>query len=214
MKTKREVLAAFLLELRSQGITDHRLMSAFEAIPRRNFVPVIHISEAYARGQMPIECGQTMTAVDMVARVLAASDIQQKQRVLEIGSGTGYQTALISQLAEKVVSLERFRTLKEKAQSRLTQLEISNVILKLQDGSKADEDLGIHDRIIANCAFDDIPRKFADNLAINGIMVAPVGPADGVQIMKKFTKIGVRMQVEDLFEVRTQPFIAGVAKAI
>jgi len=214
MKTKREVLAAFLLELRSQGITDHRLMSAFEAIPRRNFVPVIHISEAYARGQMPIECGQTMTAVDMVARVLAASDIQQKQRVLEIGSGTGYQTALISQLAEKVVSLERFRTLKEKAQSRLTQLEISNVILKLQDGSKADEDLGIHDRIIANCAFDDIPRKFADNLAINGIMVAPVGPADGVQIMKKFTKIGVRMQVEDLFEVRTQPFIADVAKAI
>jgi len=152
--------------------------------------------------------------VDMVARVLAASDIQQKQRVLEIGSGTGYQTALISQLAEKVVSLERFRTLKEKAQSRLTQLEISNVILKLQDGSKADEDLGIHDRIIANCAFDDIPRKFADNLAINGIMVAPVGPADGVQIMKKFTKIGVRMQVEDLFEVRTQPFIADVAKAI
>jgi len=214
MKTKREVLAAFLLDLRSQGITEHRLMSAFEAIPRRNFVPVIHISEAYVRGQMPIECGQTMTAVDMVAKVLSIANIQAKQRVLEIGSGTGYQTALISQLAEKVVSLERYRTLKEKAQTRLGQLNITNVIMKLQDGSEAGAELGVHDRIIANCAFEEIPRKYADNLAINGIMVAPVGPPDGVQMMKKFTKIGVRLQVEDLFEVRMQPFINDVAKAI
>ena len=214
MNDNREALAAFLLRLRSVGITDHRLLSAFEAVPRRYFVPVIHITEAYARGQMPIECGQIMTSADMVARVLAATEVDATHRVLELGTGTGYQAALLGKLCTKVVSVERFRTLHEKATQRLEQLGISNVIAKLSDGSVSDPELGIHDRIVANCAFEDLPREYLDNLASNGIMIAPIGPADGEQVVRKFTKIGSRFQVEDLFKVRMQPFLKGVSRAI
>lgn len=210
----REDLAKFLLRLRSRGITDHRLLSAFEQIPRRNFVPVIHITEAYAPGQMPIECGQSMTAVSMVARVLSALDVEPGHRVLELGTGTGYQAALLSVLAEKVVSVERYRTLHEKAQSRLAQLGIENAIVKLMDGSFGGTELGINDRILCNFAFEDIPRDYIDNLASNGVMLAPIGPANEVQAYKRITKIGSRLQVEDLFPVRMQHAVKGISKAI
>lgn len=214
MSNDREDLAKFLLQLRSSGITDHRLLSAFEAIPRRNFVPVIHVNEAYARGQMPIECGQTMTAANMVAKILASLNVDARHRVLELGTGTGYQTALLSKLGEKIVSLERYRTLHEKAEGRIEQLGIENVILKLMDGSTAGKEFAISDRIIANFAFPDIPRHFIDNIAANGVMIAPVGPENDIQIMKKFTKVGSRLQVEDLFEIRTQHFIPGLSRSI
>jgi len=210
----REALAKFLLRLRSRGITEHRLLSAFEKVPRKNFVPIIHITEAYAPGQMPIECGQSMTAVSMVAKILDTLSIEKGNRVLELGTGTGYQTALMSILAEKVVSVERFRTLHEKAKTRLSQLGLKNVMLNFSDGSAGTAELGVSDRIISNFSFPEIPREFIDNLAANGIMIAPVGPAEDVQVMKKFTKIGTRFQVEDLFQVRMQPAIKGVSKAI
>ncbi|MEO1141825.1 MAG: protein-L-isoaspartate(D-aspartate) O-methyltransferase [Pseudomonadota bacterium] len=210
----REALAAFLLRLRSKGITDHRLLSAFEEVPRRNFVPVIHITEAYAKGQMPIECGQSMTAVSRVAQVLSALEVQEEHRVLELGTGTGYQAALLGKLANKVLSVERFRTLQDKASNRLKQLGMENVIVKLMDGSEAQIDMGLSDRIVANFAFPEIPRKFIDNLASNGVMLAAVGDEGEQQVMKKFTKIGSRFQVEDLFPVRMQMMIPGIAKAI
>lgn len=210
----REALAQFILRLRSKGITDHRLLSAFEDVPRRNFVPAIHISEAYARGLMPIECGQSMTAVSMVAKVLSALEVDREHRVLELGAGTGYQTALLAKLSLKVLSVERYRTLHEKAASRLSQLGIDNVLIKLLDGSNGNAELGIHDRIISNFAFEDLPRDFIDNIAANGVMIAPVGSAEGVQVMKKFVKVGSRLQVEDLFTVRMQPAIQGISRAI
>ena len=210
----REALAEFLLRLRSNGITDHRLLTAFEDVPRRNFVPIIHVTEAYARGQMPIECGQTMTAVSMVAKILSALEVEASHRVLELGTGTGYQAALLGRLATKLLSVERFRTLHDKAKDRLSQLKIENVYVKLLDGSIAATEFGISDRIVSNFSFPEIPKSFIENLALNGIMIAPIGEPDGVQIMKKFTKIGSRFHSEDLFPIRTQPFISGISKAI
>ncbi|MGI9353216.1 MAG: protein-L-isoaspartate(D-aspartate) O-methyltransferase [Rhizobiaceae bacterium] len=210
----RETLAKFLLQLRSKGITDHRLLSAFEKIPRKNFVPIIHITEAYAPGLMPIECGQSMTSISMVARVLAELDLQTGHRVLELGTGTGYQAALMAVLAEKVTTVERYRTLHDKASGRLTQLGLDNVIAKLLDGSAGGRELSINDRIVANFAFEEIPRDYIDNLASNGVMIAPVGPVGEVQMMKKLTKIGSRLQVEDLFPIRTQHAIRRVSRAI
>jgi protein-L-isoaspartate(D-aspartate) O-methyltransferase len=210
----REALAEFLLRLRSSGITDHRLLTAFEDIPRRNFVPVIHVTEAYARGQMPIECGQSMTAVSMVAKVLAALEVDASHRVLELGTGTGYQAALLGRLATKVVSVERFRTLFDKAKDRLTQLRIENVFVKLIDGSQASAELGLSDRIVSNFAFPEVPKSFIDNLASNGVMIAPIGEPGELQIMKRLTKVGSRFHSEDLFPVRTQPYISGISKAI
>jgi len=213
-KNDREGLAAFLLRLRSAGITDKGLLNAFEAVPRRNFVPIIHVNDAYARGQMPIECGQSMTAVTMVAKILALLDVRKDHKVLELGTGTGYQTAVLAHLSGKVASVERFRTLHDKARQRLSQLQINNARLILGDGSKGTRELDIHDRIVANCAFKEPPREFIDNIAANGIMIAPVGEPGEPQVMQRFIKIGSRLQVEDLFEVRTQPFLPGVSKAI
>lgn len=210
----RETLAEFLLRLRSNGITDHRLLTAFEDVPRRNFVPVIHVTEAYARGQMPIECGQSMTAVSMVAKVLSALEVDATHRVLELGTGTGYQAALLGRLATKVVSVERFRTLFDKSKDRLAQLRIENVFVKLIDGSRASAELGLSDRIVSNFAFPEIPKPFIENLASNGVMIAPIGEPGELQIMKRLTKIGSRFHSEDLFPVRTQPYISGISKAI
>lgn len=210
----REALAEFLLRLRTSGITDHRLLTAFEDIPRRNFVPVIHVTEAYARGQMPIECGQSMTAVSMVAKVLAALEVDASHRVLELGTGTGYQAALLGRLATKVVSVERFRTLFDKSKDRLTQLRIENVFVKLIDGSQSSAELGLSDRIVSNFAFPEIPKSFIENLASNGVMIVPIGEPGELQIMKRLTKVGSRFHSEDLFPVRTQPYISGISKAI
>ncbi len=210
----REALAEFLLRLRSNGITDHRLLTAFEDVPRRNFVPVIQVTEAYARGQMPIECGQSMTGVSMVAKVLSALQVDATHRVLELGTGTGYQAALLGRLATKVISVERFRTLHEKARDRLEQLRIDNVYIKLMDGSSATTELGLSDRIISNFAFPEVPKPFIENLASNGVMIVPIGQPGEVQMMKRLTKIGSRFQSEDLFPIRTQPFIPGISKAI
>lgn len=213
-KDNREALAEFLLRLRSNGITEHRLLTAFEDVPRRNFVPVIHVTEAYARGQMPIECGQSMTSVGMVAKILSALEIESTHRVLELGTGTGYQSALMGRLASKVISVERYRTLHDKAKDRLAQLKFDNVFLKLLDGSVAAAEMGTNDRIVSNFAFPEVPKAFIDNLAANGVMIVPIGEPDGLQMLKKLTKIGARFHSVDLFPVRTQPFIPGLSKAI
>ena len=214
MGDDREALAAFLLQVRSGGVTDHRVLTAFEEIPRRNFVPVIHITEAYTTGQLPIECGQTMPSATQVARIVSALDVKPDHRVLELGTGTGYQAAILGKLGGKVVTLERFRTLHQKAVTRISNLGLENVVSKLMDGSNPDAGLGMHDRIVSNCAFEDIPREFLDNLASNGIMIAPVGDGAGEQMIKKFTKVGSRFEAEDLFPVRMQPFLTGVSLAI
>lgn len=210
----REALAEFLLRLRSNGITDHRLLTAFEDIPRRNFVPIIHVKEAYARGQMPIECGQSMTAVSMVANVLSALQVEASHRVLELGTGTGYQSALLGKLATKVITVERFRTLHDKAKDRLAQLKIENVFVKLLDASQPAAELGLSDRIVSNFAFPEVPKAFIDNLSSNGVMIVPIGQEGEVQMMKRLTKVGSRFHQEDLFPIRTQPYISGVSKAI
>lgn len=212
MKSRREAIAGMLLRLRAMGLS-HRLMKAIETVPRQNFVPVMHLDESYARGQLPIECGQTMTGPDQVARTLQELDVHENHRVLEIGTGTGYQAALLGVLAAKVTSLERFRTLVDKARLRLSALGIANVDIRLADGREGLPGLTF-DRIVVNCAYPDLPRDFIEQLASEGVLIAPIGPPDGVQTMKKFTKVGSRFEVADLYEVRMQAFVAGVSEAI
>ncbi len=190
-----------------------RLFKAFEAVPRQNFVPIIFLDDCYASGSFPIECGQIMTSADQVARTLLALEIDGKNRVLEIGTGSGYQTALLSHLALKVTSLDRFRTLVEKAKTRLDGLKITNVLVFHGDGRQGVEN-ALFDRILLNGSVPEVPKHLIDQVASNGIIIAPVGPGDGVQMMTKMTKIGSRFQIEDLFEVRMQPLKAGVAKSI
>ena len=212
-KSKKEAVASLLLRLRVAGILDPALFQAFEAVSRQNFVPLIFLEESYARGTFPIECGQIMTSADQLAKVLLALEVTKKHRVLEIGTGTGYQTALLSHLGGKVMSLDRYRTLVEKARHRLEILKITNVIIEHKDGVEGVEN-ALFDRIILNASVADVPTHFLEQLASNGIMIAPVGPGDGVQTMTKMTKVGSRFQYEKLFDVRMQPLMEGVSTAI
>lgn len=210
---KREAVAGLLLRLRQSGIMDQRLFKAFEAVPRQNFVPIVFFEDCYARGSFPIECGQIMTSADQVARTLLAAEIGARHRVLEIGTGSGYQAALIAQLAQKVTSLDRFRTLVEKAKTRLDNLKISNVLVSHADGRDGLPN-ALFDRIIINGAVQELPKHLIDQVASNGVILAPVGPGDGVQKMMRMEKIGSRFQNDELFETRMQPLLPGLAKAI
>lgn len=212
MKDRREAILGLLLRLRAMGLP-HPLMSAFEAVPRQNFAPVMHLDDSYGSGHLPIECGQTMTSPDLVARILMALDIEAGSRVLEIGTGTGYQAALMGKMAERVVSLERWHTLSEKARMRLGAIEMDHVRVELADG-KPGKPGDIFDRIIANCAFAEIPRHFLDQLSVNGVAIVPVGPPDGPQMLTRLVKVGSRFEASDLFTVRMQPLGEGVARAI
>jgi protein-L-isoaspartate(D-aspartate) O-methyltransferase len=212
LKDRREAILGLLLRLRAMGLP-HRLMAAFEAIPRQNFAPVMHLDDSYGRGQLPIECGQNMTSPDLMARILMILNVEEGQRVLELGTGTGYQTALLSKMAGKVISFERWHTLADKARSRLAAIEIDNAQVELADGRHGKPG-DLFDRIIANCAYPDLPRHFVDQLTTNGIAIAPIGPPDGEQMLVKFTKVGSRFEAANLFPVRMQPFCEGVARAI
>lgn len=210
---RREAVASLLLRLRTAGIMEPRLFAAFEAVPRQNFVPIIHLDESYARGSFPIECGQTMTAADQVARTLLALEVGEKHRVLEVGTGSGYQTALLCQLGDRVTTLERFRTLADKARTRLENLKISNVVVTHADGRNGVPG-ALFDRIVVNGSMEEAPRHLIDQLASNGLLIAPVGPPDDEQMLTLMTKIGSRFQVEKLFPVRMQPLAEGVSRAI
>ena len=212
MKDRREAIAGMLLRLRAIGLP-LELMKAFEAVPRQNFVPVLHLDESYGTGQLPIECGQTMPSPDQLAHTLRELDIEKNHRVLEIGTGTGYQAALLGQLASKVTSLERYRTLVEKAVLRISTLGYENITVTLADGMQGQPDQ-LFDRIIANCAYAELPRFFLDQLTTGGIVIAPVGPANERQKMMKLVKVGSRFEASSLFEVRMQPFATGVSQAI
>ena len=209
---RREAIAGLLLRLRAMNLP-HELMAAFEAVPRQNFVPVMHLDASYGPGQLPIECGQIMGSADMIARVLRHLEVGKDHRVLEIGTGTGYQAAILGKMAAKVTSLERWHTLVDKARQRLKALELDNAVVELADGRDGRPG-EMFDRIVSNCAFDDIPRHFLDQLAAGGMAIAPVGPADGQQVMRKMVKVGARFEVHDLHNVRQLPFVPGVALAV
>ena len=192
---------------------DKRLFKAFEAVPRQNFVPLIYLDDSYSRGAFPIECGQIMTSGDQVAKTLLALEPEDKHRVLEIGTGTGYQTALMSHLAAKITSIERYRTLADKARTRLETLSISNVHITHGDGRDGVPG-SLFDRIIINGALLEAPKALSDQLASNGRIIVPIGPADGVQKLTRLVKVGSRINVEELFDVRMQPLEKGMSKAI
>lgn len=210
----REKFAAFLLRMRARGIVARDLISAFEAIPRRNFVPAQWHADAWSDRMLPIACGEAIEGIDLQAVALQALDLAGGHRVLEIGTGSGYTTALIGRLAARVLSIDRYATLVGDAEQRLEALGIANAFIRKADGSNGMAADGPFDRIIVWAAFETLPRTIVDQLSTGGIMVAPIGPGDDVQHFAKLTKVGSRFEREDFAMVRLQPLIAGVAQAI
>ncbi len=210
----REGFAAFLLRLRGKGIVHKELIAAFEATPRRDFVPERWHGVTWAEGMIPIECGEAIEGVDLQAHVIGALSIEPGHRVLEIGTGSGYSASVMARLAARVVTVERFKTLAEQARGRFETLGIGNAFVRHADGSPGLPAEGPFDRIVVWAAFESLPRHFVDQLSSSGVMIAPLGPGEGEQALTRMTKIGSRFEREDIGVVRLQPMSSSLAAVL
>ncbi|ODT31150.1 MAG: protein-L-isoaspartate O-methyltransferase [Kaistia sp. SCN 65-12] len=211
---EREGFAAFLLRLRGKGTAPKALIAAFEATPRAGFVSGHYHAVAWSERMLPIECGEALEGADVQAAVIAALAIEPGSRVLEIGTGSGYTAAVMARLAGRVVTIDRYRTLADQARQRFEALGIANAIARQADGSNGLPGEGPFDRIVAWAAFDSLPRFLLDQLSSGGIVIAPIGPEEGEQVLAKLTKVGSRFEREDIGTVRLQPILPGVAAVL
>jgi protein-L-isoaspartate(D-aspartate) O-methyltransferase len=209
----REGFAAFLLRLRGKGTAPKALVAAFEATPRGGFLAGQYHSLAWSDRMLPIECGEAIEGADLQAAVIAALAIEPGNRVLEIGTGSGFSAAVMARLAGRVVTVDRYKSLVEQARQRFEALGITNVVARQFDGANGLND-GPFDRIVVWAAFDSLPRFLLDQLSSGGIVIAPIGPEEGEQVLAKLTKVGSRFEREDIGVVRLQPILPGVASKL
>lgn len=201
----------FLLALRQRGISDRSVLRAMDEVPRQRFVEAGFEEAAYADRALPIACGQSISQPFVVAYMTERLELRPHHRVLEIGTGSGYQAAVLAQLAREIVSVERFRTLADRARARLEALAIENVEVVAADGVSGWPDRAPYDRIMVTAAADTVPERLVEQLAEGGIMVLPLGPSDGEQHLIKLTKSETKLSRETLIAVRFVPLLPGRA---
>jgi|SRR5665213_2135545 len=204
----------FMLTLRRRGISDKAVLRAMDEVPREHFVETRFADQAYADNAMPIACGQTISQPYVVAYMTEQLAVRGNHRVLEVGTGSGYQAAVLSRLAREVVSLERYRTLANAARTRLKTLGYANVEVLLGDGLGGEPLRAPFDRIIVTAAAESIPPALTAQLAEGGIMILPLGPHGGAQELVKLTKTGQGLAQETLIAVRFVPLLSGQAKEL
>jgi protein-L-isoaspartate(D-aspartate) O-methyltransferase len=199
-----------IMGLRRAGVTDSNVLNALERIPREAFVlPHFH-DQAYEDQALPIAQGQTISQPQIVAMMTEALRVTKSHKVLEIGTGSGYQTAVLSKLARRVYTIERWKTLLDEAEGRFKHLRIHNVTSKCADGSKGWKEQAPFDRIIVTAAAAEMPQTLADQLAVDGIMVLPLGAERGEQVLERVTKLADgSLKREVLADVRFVPLVSG-----
>ena len=204
----------FLLTLRRRGIGDHAVLRAMDEVPRGQFVGADFAESAYADQALPIECGQTISQPYVVAYMTEQLALRPHHRVLEVGTGSGYQAAVLSRLVREVVSIERYRTLAEQARARLQALGYDNVEVVTGDGFAGVPAKAPYDRIVVTAAAEHLPQTLMDQLADDGVMVLPVGPHGGSQHIIKLTKSQTGITRENLIAVRFVPLLPGKAQEL
>ena len=204
----------FMLALRQRGISDQSVLRAMDEVPREHFVDARYVDTAYADHAMPIACGQTISQPYIVAYMTEQLVVRSNHRVLEIGTGSGYQAAVLSRLAREVVSVERYRTLANAARTRLKTLGYNNVDVVLGDGFAGEPSRAPYDRIIVTAAAERVPDALMAQLAEDGIMIMPLGLHDGPQQLIRLTKSKHGLQRDNLIAVRFVPLLPGQAKEL
>ena len=211
---EKEGFAGLFLRLRAEGLADKAVLTALEQTPRTLFLSAAYSDAAYQDRLVPIDCGGFAESADLVTRLIAAMTIEPGHRVLDVGTGSGFLAAVAARLAERVVTVDRYKTLVQLAQQRFAHLGLGNIVSRQADGLKGMNGEGNFDRVIATCAFDGMPRQFVDQLASGGVMLAPILQENGRAKMVRLTKIGSRFEREDLFDVPYRAFIPGLAAAL
>ena len=204
----------FLLSLRRRGISDAAVLRAIDAVPREKFVLPEFSDAAYADQAMPIACGQTISQPYVVAYMTERLELTREHRVLEVGTGSGYQAAVLSQLVGEVITVERYRTLAERARETLADLGYDNVTVIVGDGLNGVPEHAPYDRIIVTAAAESIPQTLVDELAEGGLMVLPLGEHDGPQRIVKLTRGKEGVTRQDLIWVRFVPLLPGQAREL
>ena len=204
----------FQLTLRRRGISNQAVLRAMEEVPREAFVEEADRHDAYRDSALGIACGQTISQPFVVAYMTEQLKLSKNHRVLEIGTGSGYQAAVLSRLAAHVVSIERFRTLADSARQRLKALGYHNVEVILGDGFAVPEKLGQFDRIIVTAAMTKLPDELLRRLERDGILIAPVGPHHGVQTLVRAVRTETGFDRKELVDVRFVPALPGIAQQL
>lgn len=204
----------FLLNLRRRGIMDQAVLRAMDEVPRARFVPAEFARQANADQALPIACGQTISQPYVVAYMTEQLGVRPHHRVLEVGTGSGYQAAVLSRLARKVVSIERYRTLADSARGRLAALGYDNVAVVVGDGFAGVPGKAPFDRILVTAAAETLPQTLLDQLADDGVMLLPLGSHQASQHIVKLTKSQTGIAREQLIPVRFVPLMAGLAQEL
>jgi protein-L-isoaspartate(D-aspartate) O-methyltransferase len=204
----------FLLTLRRRGIADAAVLRAMDEVPRERFVAREMAGNAYADHALPIDCGQTISQPYVVAYMTEQLGVLPHHRVLEVGTGSGYQAAVLSRLAREVVSIERYRTLAEQARGRLHDLGYDNAEVIVGDGLAGVPDRAPFDRILVTAAAADVPQALVEQLGEGGVMMLPLGPHEGPQYIVKLTRTPSELKRETLIGVRFVPLLPGQAREL
>ena len=204
----------FQLSLRRRGISDQSVLKAMDDVPRDRFVVAADRHEAWRDTALGIACGQTISQPFVVAYMTEQLQLRPNDRVLEIGTGSGYQAAILSRLVRQVVTIERFTLLADAARALLEKLRYDNVEVMVGDGYAVPEALGEFDRIIVTAAMLEIPPSLLSRLGEGGRLIAPIGPPAGAQTLVRLVRAAGNDTRKDLLDVRFVPALPGIAREL
>jgi protein-L-isoaspartate(D-aspartate) O-methyltransferase len=206
-------MVRLLMELRGLGVTDSRVLGAMERVPRDAFVPAAFRDQAWENVALPIGQAQTISQPLVVALMTQALEVGERHKVLEIGTGSGYQAAILAKLCRRVFTIERHRALLREAEKRFAELKLHNVTTRFGDGSKGWPEQQPFDRIIVTAAAPAVPHVLIDSLTEGGILVAPVGEERRDQQLLRIRRTKDGVVTEDLGPVRFVPLVEGLPRA-
>jgi protein-L-isoaspartate(D-aspartate) O-methyltransferase len=209
--SEQEGFAAMVLRLRAEGISNQGLLNAVEQTQRGHFAPPQFQADAHSQRTIPLDCGSFMEGYDFAVRLLHCLNLKSGQRILEVGTGSGFTAAVMGRIAERVLTIDRYQTLVSTAQKSLEKSGVRNVIVRHADGSAGVPGEGTFDRILITAAFNSLPRMFSDHLVSGGTLVVPIMMSETHCRIVRVSRTGSRFDREDLFDAPYLPIVPQLA---